>query len=290
MFSRRQFLTGLAGLAMSGASVAKSKINARYQAHIRIGIYPGELENGALYATIVGNYEPFIDHLRANGFQDMTYLIETAKAAWPQHLVRESYDFVYLPPQMAVTARQLGYTPLARSETSIQPVFACNESSKLHSISDLAGAKARVLVKEDTVGALVAKYTLMKSGVIEKVSLLDAGSVDQNWLPEAAKQGLTDVVAIQNGIDFKQAGLRAIHECPSLPGFVWLAGRKVGPEAVEMFQRSLSNFNSGAKGMESAGIALGVGTKGFSPLTDADIAHIRTIVYSGVERFKATRV
>lgn len=290
MLNRRKFLMGMAlGAAYGTAMAAKSAIPAKQIVadSVRIGIYPGELENGALYSTVMGNYEPFIDHLRSNGIRNMTYLVETNRAAWPQHLVRESYDFVYLPPQYAVTARLLGYEVLAKSDSSIQPVLVCNANSPHKTISDIAGAK--VMIKENTVAAILAKYEMMKSGVIEKVKLIDAGTVDQDWLPEAVRNGMVDVTAIPKENLAAAKGLRALQECPALPGFVWLAGRKTRPEVVARFAGALTEFNPAEKLNQPAAIALGLKDKGFIKLGDGDMSLIARVVSSGVERFKGER-
>lgn len=280
--SRRNFLTSLAALALSSTALGKSApyVATKDTGPIRIGFLT--LDDGASYAERMFSAAPLIEHIQERGFKASTFLIESRKENWARILVREQYDMVCTPPEYAVTAKLLGYTPIACAMEATSPLLVCGAASSIRSINDVAGS--RVLIREGSIDGTIVKYELMRLNVISKMKLLDAGRVEQEWLSKSIAVGLADIASVDRNNLTKD--LRVLHECTSIPGAVWLTPPRVPAERSAKLASAILSYQAGTTNVASQRKISG----GLKAVSAGDIDQIRAVLFSGVERYRSESV
>jgi ABC-type phosphate/phosphonate transport system substrate-binding protein len=171
-------------LALSGQAQALEPIS--------FGIFPGSVNTNTSLSDVLERYEPLARYLETK--TPKTKISITAirsPATFKQHVTALRYRVIFVNPEIATVASDVGYKFTLAREESIVGVVIAPSTSSYKNLSELAGKT--VLANKEAMVTTLMRAELHTRGVKVKWAF---NAIPQEELPAMLKMGFGDGAAV----------------------------------------------------------------------------------------------
>ena len=243
---------------------------------IQVAWNPGTYNKDTLFFW--GNkYWPMSNYMSQKMGRPVSYVPENNRATLLNQIRNQTYKWMYVQPDIAVTAQEFGYMPVAYMTRNSESVFVIPTDSKITHTSDLTGKRIATLA--GTNDARLAKYYLHVEGWDANFKDISGGGYPE--LERIIKAKGADAIAVSrsaaNGIVERSNGtLKIFASAGTIPLGVWLAHNSVSLSEINQMVDYMCN--SPRDLYLAAGLKLTEQEKPFIPVTKDILKYMRAVM------------
>jgi ABC-type phosphate/phosphonate transport system substrate-binding protein len=171
-----------------------TKAKAQHRSVVDIGFYPGPIPKSAMFYW-AQRFLPFANYM-SDRTGNIVSLVPEQNVTVLKNLVKaQHYKWLYVSPEIAVLAEEMGYTPIVRADGNTESVLVTTPKSPIQKVTDLDGV--RVGIANATGATLVAQYKFknMTPKAVNPV-YVEAGTSLQGQLHTLLDSGVVAAVII----------------------------------------------------------------------------------------------
>lgn len=171
-----------------------TKAKSQHLAAVDIGFYPGPIPKSAMFYW-AQRFLPFANYMSEHTGSVVSLVPEQNVSVLKNLVKSQHYKWLYVSPEIAVLAEEMGYTPIVRADGNTESVLVTTPKSSIQKVTDLDGV--RVGIASATGATLAAQYKLknMTTKQVHPV-FVEAGPSLQGQLHTLLDSGIVAAVVI----------------------------------------------------------------------------------------------
>lgn len=199
-----------------------SKLQKKDADKLEIGFFPYELEKKESFYW-ANDYLPLANYLSEETGYLVSLVPERRIDTFKNLIKAQRYKFIYVTSILAVSAQEIGYTPIVKFSNEVESVTMVKADSKYAKLEDLNGK--HIAMKYNSLVGEIAKAKFKKTDL--KISLLDSTS-SKLQLVQKLDIGTIDAVVlrrteVEDLMKEKPGKYKILNSNGTLPGFILLA-------------------------------------------------------------------
>ncbi len=274
------------GLSISTSSFAVDYAKAekqlkavKYTETLEVGMNVSDKIQGTLTQQIQ-KIIPVSNLLSQKSGMNIVIVPERTPATFKNQIRSLKYPVLYVNPELASVAVEMGYKPLYKTSKTIDSVLLARSDAQINNWLDLYGMKVSVV--PDTLIKTIADAALYKTGTIGLVDYTERKVKSQSELLSLFEKGVDDVVVVRGSVaksfvDKNPGKYKVVLRAGQVPSFILLAHPDLSDSQKDKLVSAFLETNK----PENQVIAETIendGEQGLVKTTDADFVAIKEVM------------